>query len=121
MLYYTQNDLVFGFYLSSNIKDKNFETHFQPHMQWWQDTYGVGSNRNGYSVSMNMSITDICNWILSTRAEKVYGIKNFGNTHEGPNLTKRKMSHVKPAMKNPTYNHQFNIMLKLTQYWVASC
>lgn len=67
-----------------------------------------------------MSIIDICNWILSTRAEEVYGTKNFGNTHEGLNLTKRKMSHVKPAMKNLIYNHQFN-MLKLTQYWVAYC
>jgi len=70
---------------------------------------------------MNMSITDIYNWILSTRAEKVYDTKNFGNTHEGLNLTKRKMSHVKPAMRNPTYNHKFNIMLKLTQYLEAYC
>jgi hypothetical protein len=90
-------------------------------VQWWQDTYGVGSNRNGYSESMNMSIIDIYNWILSTRAEKAYDTKNFGNTHEGLNLTKRKMSHVKPAMRNPTYNHKFNTMLKLTQYWEAYC
>jgi len=53
---------------------------------------------------MNMSIIDICNWILSTRVKEVYDTKNFRNTHKHLNLTKRKMSYVKPAMKNPTYN-----------------
>jgi hypothetical protein len=119
MLYYTPDDLVLGLY--HLIKAENSGNHFQPHVQLWQDIYDVGSKRNGSSESMNMSITNICNWILSTRAKKVSDTKNFGNTHEGLNLTNRKLSHVEPAMKNPTCNHQFNIMLKLTQYWLAYC
>ena len=68
---------------------------------------------------MNMSIIAIYNWIQQ-ESRRYMTLKTLENTHERLNLTKRKMSHVKPAMKNPTYNHQFNTMLKLTQYWVAA-
>lgn len=70
---------------------------------------------------MNMSIIDICNKILSKGAKKVTATKICGNTHDGLNLTNWKMSNVNPAMKNPTYNHQFDIMLQMTQYLVAYC
>jgi hypothetical protein len=71
MLYYTQDDLVLGLYHLIS-KKKILETHFQPHVQWWHGTYDVGSNE-----SMNMSITNICNWILSKEPRRYLTLKTL--------------------------------------------
>jgi hypothetical protein len=71
MLCYTQDDLVLGVYHLIS-KKKILETHFKPHVKWWQGTYDVGSNE-----SMNMSITNICNWILSQEPRTYLTLKTL--------------------------------------------
>jgi hypothetical protein len=83
-------------------KKKILETNFHTQVQFWHGTYRVGSKRNSYSKSMDVSVIDVCNWILSTRAKKITDNKNCGNTNEGLNLKEK-------DVKSKTYNEESHL------------